>query len=201
MLISGRIGHAAGAPQACRATDEMFAEHPEPRAPERADYRSHEGLVVEARRKQFANELVDRADVPGKRGKPVLALSHEAVMNLDHGGWNVRIAHLAPQDCDQGVRLVHACRKHAAGSMVFERTAERTYAIGQQRGSQRVAGIAAIGNSIEGETDGARAVDAPPSRLRAAGTHDFDPWCREAGGPPRAGLVSLISCVSGLRPP
>ena len=47
-LVARGVGDRAGAAEAGGAADEMLAEHPEAGALQRAEHRTHEGLVVEA---------------------------------------------------------------------------------------------------------------------------------------------------------
>jgi hypothetical protein len=89
------------------------------------DDRAHEGLVVEAGRKQLAGQLVGRADIEGERRKAVLALGHQPVEDLDRGGRDVGLAHAVLEDGDQRVRLVDAGGENAARAVILEGAADR----------------------------------------------------------------------------
>ena len=119
--------------------------------------RPHEGLVVEPGRKQRRGEIVERADVEAERGPAVLRHGGEAVVKLLHGGAHVgRRAPGVAADADQRVRLLGAGGKHAARPVILERAAHQVNAVGQQRGSQRVALQPGMGDPVEGKARHAR---------------------------------------------
>ena len=81
--------------------------------------RPHEGLVVESSRNHFAGEGVDRHEVEGERGPPVLASRDEAVEQLDFGRLGVRLRAPPFAKFDQRVRLLRRPRSgfRAAGDI------------------------------------------------------------------------------------
>src|SRR6185312_1678895 len=153
-------------------------------------------------RDQLAAELIDRADVEAEAREAVLADGGETVVNLDQGRRNVRLADIAGEDGDQCVRLVDAGGQHAARPVVFERAAEERHPVRQKRRGERVAGMARIGLAVEGEADGAGAVDAA-ARRGAARTHAFSPllWriADLRSSCSRAKPMELMTWVSVLR--
>ena len=117
--------------------------------------RPHEGLVVEAGRKHRRGEVVDRADVEGERRPAVLRCRGQPVIELLHGGADIRrLARGVALDLDQRVGLFRAGRQDAARAMVFERAADEMDAVGEQRRGQRVALDAGVGLAVEGEARG-----------------------------------------------
>ena len=127
--------------------------------------RTHEGLVVEPCADQRRSEVVDRADVEAERGPAVLARGDEPVDELDLGRAQVRgEAAGAARNADERVRLLRAGAHNSARPMIFIRPADQANAVGEQRGRERVALVAAVGHAVEGEGDRARAVER-----RAAG--------------------------------
>jgi hypothetical protein len=60
---------------------------------------------------------------------------------------------------DQGARLLGAGGHDPARPVVLEAPPDQMHAVGKERRRQRVAGVAAIGSSIEAEIQRTRAVD------------------------------------------
>ena len=93
----------------------------------------HEGLVVEARRKQHIEPVVDRAEVEFQTGPLVLAFRRQTAVDLLHGGAGVGFKPAWPTTgADQGVRLFGPCSHHATRTVVFEAAPHEVFAIGQQ---------------------------------------------------------------------
>src|SRR6185437_8188525 len=82
LLVMIGIGALRRPPHPGGTADEMLVEAPRP-------FRSHERLVVEAGWEQRRDERRRRAEVEAERGKAVLALRHEPIIELDHRGAGV----------------------------------------------------------------------------------------------------------------
>jgi hypothetical protein len=162
----------------------------------------HEGLVVEARRQERGKEVVYAQRVEGEARPAVLASGIEAVEELGHGGAGVGLLPGAGAQLHEGVGLLRARRQEAAGAVVLEAPAEELHAAREERGGQRVAGVAGIGAAVEGEAQRAAAVDAAAGEavgLRRGGGGRGDGsargrWCRagrlSSGSSLRAGHVA-----------
>ena len=139
--------------------------------------RPHEGLVVEAGRKQRRGDVVDRADVEGERRPAVLRLGGQPVIELLHRGADIRrLARRVALDRDQRVRLLGAGRQDAARPVILERAADEMHAIGEQRRGQRVARHAGIRLAVEGEARGCARRQAAGPAMRKLSVISPLPW-------------------------
>ena len=159
-----RVGHGRRIAQPGHLADRRLVKL----FPEAA--RPHEGLVVEARREEPAQPVVDRAEVVLQRRPAVLAARNQPLINR-HG----RGAQVGGEDPGralhrhQRVRLLRPGTKDAARAVVFEAAAEQRLAAGQQRGGQAFARQPTVGLAVEGETDAAADVGpAQPCDAMAA---------------------------------
>ncbi len=124
------------------------------------------------------DQRIRRQQIEAQRRTAVLARRLQPVEQFDRRRARVRLAPRAGAQFHQRVRLLGPRRQHAARAMIFERAADQRYAIGQQRGGERVAGMAGEAASVEAESSGcARSIRPPlgqagscalaPPRLRA----------------------------------
>ena len=147
-------------------------------------FRPHEGLVVEPGREQHVEPIIDRAEVEFQRWPAVLALGVQAGMDLLDGGAGVWLeAAGTAAGADQGVGFLGTGGQDAARAVVFEAAAHEVHAVGEQGRGDGVAFVAVIGLAVEGEGDGAVAVD-PAAVLDAEFGHD------ETSGPGVSGRGS-----------
>src|SRR5690606_22690726 len=86
--------------------------------------REHEGLVVEARRQEPGDLIVDRADIELKARPVVLADRLGALEELGRGGALVRLEPPALAEPDERIRLLGARGHHPARTVVLERPAD-----------------------------------------------------------------------------
>ncbi len=136
-----------------------------------AGARPHESLVVEAGRKQRRQEIVEAAHVEVEARPAVLGFRAEAVVQLDLGGAEIRRrARGIAAHGDECARLLGAGRQDAARPVVLERPPDQVDAVGEQRGSERVALQALECPAVEGELQRVRAVD-PAAARRAKRVH------------------------------
>src|SRR5580658_1139730 len=147
-VIGTRSSSETGGAANCRLVDFL----PKTRWP-------HEGLVVEAGRKEGRKEVVYRHRVERQRGPAVLADCSEAVEKFDRRRSRVRLATSSVAQLDQSVRLVRSGRENAAGAMIFKRPADEVYAVGDQRGGKRIPRMSDITASVEAETKRLRAIN------------------------------------------
>ena len=105
---------------------------------------------------------------------------YQPVIEFDHRG--ARIGFLAPAlaQFDQRIGLGRTRRDHAARPVIFERAAHQMDAIGDQRRSQRIAGMAGEALAVEGE-------------VRAASRGRSGRPCRD--GSRSSGLPSCLRCA------
>ena len=106
--------------------DGVLVQFPERRRPK-------EGLVIEARRDERRDQLVDRHGVELKQRPAVLAMRVEAVIEEQIGRPGVGLEPPADACAHQGARLLDARREQAPGAVILEAAAEEANAIGQQR--------------------------------------------------------------------
>ncbi len=157
--VAVRVRLRRRAPEARRAADQRLVE----RRPGRA--RPHEGLVVEARRKERRQEVACAPDVEAKARPAVLGMRLEPVVELDlRRARGRRLARGVAAHRHQRVRFLGACRDDAARPVVLERAPDEVHAVRKQRGGERVTGEALVVRAVEAEAERARAVDAPALR-------------------------------------
>ncbi len=162
------------------------------RLPERG--RPHEGLVVEAGREHRGQHAVDHAQrVEAQRRPAVLALRHQPVIQLDHGGAGVGLVPPAGPQLDQRVRLLRPGGEDAARPVVLEAAADQPDAVGQQGRGQRVAGMAFVALPVEPEAEPRRPVDQPALGQAMRGHRPLSAAGR------RSGSAAVISWVSVSR--
>ena len=159
----------------------------------------HEGLVIEPGCKEGRQLVVDPHGVETKAGPTVLAVGLKAVEQFGHRGPRVRFLSPAGPQLDQGVRLFRARAQGATGAMVLEAATHQPNAVGKQRRGQRVAGMARVGQPVEGEAERPGAVDlaAPKLGVDAMRLAHFVRPCLRATS--RASSTRVISCVTVFR--
>ncbi len=121
--------------------------------------RPHERLVVEARREQPREHVVERADVEAHRRPAVLARGDETGVELDLRGARVGLGARAARELHQRVGLVGARGGDAARPVVLEAAGDEMHAVGEQRRGERVARAALVADAVELERERRRAVD------------------------------------------
>ena len=114
----------------------------------------HEGLVVEAGRNQWRQEIADSTEIVAQGWPSILAFGHQPVMELDLSGARIgcmvrRIGSLA----HQRIRLVRTRCHDATRTVIPERTTDQMDSIGEQRRGQCVAGQALKALAVEDEAD------------------------------------------------
>ena len=135
--------------------------------------RPHEGLVIEARRKQHIGHVVYRADIEFQARIFVLRGGFQPVPDFLHRGTGVRLETSGTAaGADQRIRLLGTRRHRAARAVVFERAAHQMHAIGEKCGGDRIALHTAIGLAIESEVDRTGSIH-PATAGNAIGVH-FD---------------------------
>ena len=152
MGVVVRVGLDRRAAKARRAADQVLVDHPLARG-------AKEGLVIEARGKDRAQQRERGADIAAGRGPAVLAGGGKAIIDKDVGCPRIGRGARALADGDQRARLFDARRQDAAWAVVFETSADQRYAIGQEGGGQRIAGAGGVAFAVEGEGE-ARAIRA-----------------------------------------
>ena len=197
VLVAIRIGRGRRPAQAGGAADQPLVHAPPPAL------RPHEGLVVEARREQRAEDVVQRPQVEADGWPAVLARGSEAVVQLDLGGADVGLGARAAAQLHERVRLLGAGAEDAARAVILEAAPDQMDAVRQQRRSERVAGVALVAGAVEGEMqrlppiDPAAAVQAvrlslaiaeSSRRLVGAGADDREIAPARRSGPARCRL-------------
>ena len=176
-------------PQAGGAADQRLIDL----FPERG--RPHEGLVIEARRKEGRQAVIDRQRVEFQRRPAVLALRLQPVEQLHRGRPRVGLAPRPAAQLHQGIRLFRPGGNRPARTVILEAAPHQPHAIGQKRRGQRIAGMSQIGQPVEGEADRAAAVDLA-ARDAIVLCHRPRPRSRATS---RAISTCVISCVRVLR--
>ncbi len=145
-------------------------------------FRPHEGLVVEAGGKERREHVVHRAEVATERWPMVLALRLESVGELDLGGAQIGGEARAGPDADECIGLIRPRRQDAARAVIFERTPDEMHAVGEQGGSERIAGEAFVSLAVERKAQLACPIDAPTG-LKAKGSAHASriPWRASSG--------------------
>jgi hypothetical protein len=168
--------------------------------------RPHEGLVVEARRQSGSEQRIDRQKIEVERRPAVLARRLQPIVEFGDGGAGVRLASRAAAKLDKSVRLLGAGRQQSARTMIFERSPDEAHAIGEQRGSQRVAAKSGQGLAVKPERQGRVAIDeadlGKPERLRCA-RHGGHLWTTGLAGSAdsiRCVLVSRVTMIQARQP-
>src|SRR5271165_1012396 len=124
------------------------------------DVRAHERLVVEAGAEQRREAVVDRTHVEFERRPAVLAQSRKAFMKLDLRRAQIgRKSAGSARNADQRVGLLRASAYNSSRPMILIRAPDQMNAVGDERGGERIACVALVGDAVEGEGERARAVD------------------------------------------
>ena len=150
VLVAIGIGQLRRAAEAGGGADGGLVEL----LPERS--RPHERLVVEAGGNDGREHIRHRAQIELERRPVVLRFRDQAFAQLHHGGARVRIhsSALAAQR-HQRIRLLRSVRQHPARAVVLERASEQDAPVGEQRRSERVAGVAGQRLAVEREAQAA----------------------------------------------
>ena len=161
VVVALGVGQRGRAAEAGEAADHRLVAQP-------PACRPLEGLAVEARRHEARGHAADdRLPVPRQRGPARGARGHQALVQLGLRGLDVGCAVGAGLELHQGVGLLGAEADDAARAAVLETARDAAHTVGQQRRSQRIAGMALVVPAVEAERDGARTVHA---HMRAAYT-------------------------------
>ena len=119
--------------------------------PERG--RPHEGLVVEACDEDGGEEaplIARRSSV--SEGKRFWLFASRPSIELDDGCAWYWLARAPERSSTSAFGSSEPRAKNAARTVILERTADEAHAVGEQRRSQRIAGIARRGLAVEGES-------------------------------------------------
>ena len=155
------VGLDRGMAQPRRLADEVLVEPP-PRA------RPHEGLVVEAGRKQPRGDVAQPPHVEIERGPAVLAAGREPVIKLDLRRLEIRLGPGSLADANECIGLFPPRCEDAARAVVLEAAAGEPDAVRKQRGGQGVAPVPLVAYAVEGERERRGSIDTP-SPLRPMG--------------------------------
>ena len=155
LRVSVGIGEGRRAPEAGHGADLRLVKA----LPGR--FRPHERLVVEAGGKERREHVVESAEVATERGPMVLALCLKAVTELDLGGAQIGGEARARSHRHEGIGFIGTRRHDAARAVIFERTSDEMHAVGEQGGSERVAGEAFVSLAVERKAQLPCPVDAP----------------------------------------
>ena len=158
LLVRVGIGADGRPSEPGRASDQRFVDLlPEGGGP-------HEGLVVEARRQDRGEDGARRHQVEGERRPAILAFGGKALEELDRSRARIRLAPRPGAQLDERVRLFRPRRQDAARAVVFEGAPDEPHPVGDQRGGERIAGMARELAAVEGEGQDARAIDQAAAR-------------------------------------
>ena len=189
LVVAVRVGLARQASETGRFADRRFVD------PLPEGGRPHECLVVEARRQEGREQVVDRQQVMAQRTAVVLAPGLQPVEQLGDGRAGIGLAVSAAAQLDQRVGLFGAGAEDAARPVVLETSAHHADAVGEQRRGQGIAGMAGQPPAIEAEGEAAAAVDRAAVQPEPA-AHRSRPAARATS---RASSTRTISWVSVLR--
>ena len=151
VMVGVRLGRASA--EAGRLADEVLVLHPE-------RLRPHERLVVEAGRHEAREESRERHHVEIDARPGVHAARDEAVVELDLGRARVRHRAGAGLELHDRVGLLDAAGDDAPRPVIFPAPRDHADAVGEQRGGERVAGVALVAPAVEREREPRAAVDA-----------------------------------------
>ena len=161
MLVVVGIGHVRGTAETGRAADQRLVDAlPKGRGP-------HEGLVVEASAKEWAQQRVEGQQVEAQRRPAVLACGFEAIIELDRRRLCVRFAARAVAQLDQRVRLFRAGGENPARPVILEAASDQLRAVCQQCRSQRIARVAIERGAVERRRSGCERSISPPEGRRS----------------------------------
>ena len=82
-LVRIRIRQIRTLAHPSRLSDEVLAEHPEPRAFKRSDNRPHKSLIIETCSKHRPEQLIDGSNIRADIGPSILPPCLETVERLD----------------------------------------------------------------------------------------------------------------------
>ena len=168
LVVPVRVGLRRRDTQTAGLSELTLVEGPERPGP-------HEGLVVEAGRKEARDEAVDGAQVEADRRPAVDARRLQAVVELDLGGDVVGQRLGARPELHQRVGLLYAAADDPARPVVLEAPTDETNAVRQQRRGERVPLEAGVALAVEREVEPPVAVDASALRKPVALRHDSPP--------------------------
>src|SRR5205823_10784472 len=112
-------------------------------------------------RQEARESAVERADVERERGPAVLARRDEAVEQLGGCRAHVGLGPRATRKLHQCVRLFAPGAMDPARAMVLEAPRDKMHAVGEQRGRERITGVAVVTRAVELERQSPRAIDNP----------------------------------------
>ena len=144
--------------------------------------RLHEGFIVEAGREQRREAADQRAEISLEPRPGMLARCAQAVVKRDVGGAAVGLGKSAALQLNQRGRFFRPGREDAARPVIFEAARDQAHAICQQSCGERVAGMAFVFLSVEGEAQNLPAIDLAAGRKPEALGHGPVLWC--CGGSP-----------------
>src|SRR5262249_9625322 len=158
MFVRVRIGSGGCAPQARGAANDGLIELlPEARWP-------HEGLVIKTRDEDRAQQRIDRKNIEFQRRPAVLALRLKPLIELDRGGFSIRLASCIGTQLHERVWFLGARAQYAPGTMILEAPADNTRPVREQPRFQRIAAKARGRVTVETKTKHPRAVDQATAR-------------------------------------
>ncbi len=186
-VVAVRIGLLGRLAEAGCITDHFLILRPELARP-------HEGFVVEARRDEARELLVDRHAVFFDARLRVHAGRNESLIQLHFSRACVRHRVRAGFELHDRVRLFPPRRHDAARTVVLPAARHEVLTVREQRGRERVALVTLVLAAVEREVQYDRAVDASAAGESVFLAHGALPSCALS-----CALASLLSIVSSGR--
>jgi hypothetical protein len=158
LIVARRIGRSRRTPEPGHAAQCRLPQI----APQAA--RPDKGLVIETGWKQRCDTADQRADITVETRPGMLARRLQPVIQRDVGGAAVGFGEVAGLELNQRRGLLRSRREYSARPVVLEAARDEAHAIRQQCRSERVAGVALVLLSVEGEAQNPAAVDLAAAR-------------------------------------
>ena len=152
----------------------------------------HEGLVIEAGDEDGGKQIVDHADIEADRWPGIDAAGGEPVINFDFRCPQIGGGEGAVFKLHQAAGILASGADQPARAVIFEAARDQAHAIGQQRAGQRVPLKGAVAGAVEGEMEGAAAIDQPAFVQACGGVH--------RSSPPPAGRSGASAGSGGVSP-
>src|SRR5579864_8645449 len=158
VLVAIGVSLARAAAHAGHATNVRLVSYP-------PSGRPLECLVIESGGQETRKEAGCGAEIEIDGRPAILAGCHQTFEEFDLRSSAVRLGARAQPELNQRIGLLGTDAEHAARAVVLETAADDAHAIGQQRGSKRIAGIALVAPTVEDEGEWLRAVNEPAGRI------------------------------------
>ena len=159
--------------------------------------RMDEGLVIEARRQQWRQPVIDRHQIGLQRGPAVLAAQDHARHQGRGGGALVRLEPAALPQPEQRVGFLGPRGDGAARAVIFEAAAHQHLAVGQEGRGDGVADHAAQMAAIETEGQLPCAVDQAATLRQPEGAGLTHSACFQSGFQSGRAALTAATISSG----